>query len=289
METTLPVRYKPDPSPYEQAAWQAIQDWKRPARRTWWTRTMNRVGQTWNEVTEQVRRVPGVDWTIDNIVVGLLDLTNEITQDSVWLDAIYQEYRNAGHEVHTHADLQRLDLQHIDDRLAGLSTKYRALAVAEGAATGYAGAAGIMPDIIALVSLTLRAVGEYAAYCGFDIRDPHERLRALHLLDRVSQPGDQAKTMALAPVVRVSKGLAFRQGLQVIEQTAITGAIRNITKALGLNLTRAKLAQVVPVTGAVIGGSYNLLYTRKVCDAAYHLYRERYLLEKYGGAWIEEA
>ena len=36
------------------------------------------------------------------------------------------------------------------------------------------------------------------------------------------------------------------------------------------------------MTGAVIGGSYNAYYTNKVCATAYNLYRERFLIEKYG-------
>ena len=53
------------------------------------------------------------------------------------------------------------------------------------------------------------------------------------------------------------------------------------------DLTKAKLAQVVPVAGAVIGGGFNAYYTDKVCKAAFYLYRERFLAEKYGVDEIE--
>jgi hypothetical protein len=45
-------------------------------------------------------------------------------------------------------------------------------------------------------------------------------------------------------------------------------------------MTRTKLAQVLPVAGAAIGGGFNAYYTDKVCRAAFHLYRERFLTEK---------
>jgi hypothetical protein len=47
------------------------------------------------------------------------------------------------------------------------------------------------------------------------------------------------------------------------------------------------LAQIIPLAGAAVGGGFNAYYTRKVCEAAYYLYRERYLAAKYGPNIIE--
>ena len=63
--------------------------------------------------------------------------------------------------------------------------------------------------------------------------------------------------------------------------------IQIIARSLGIRLTNAKLAQIVPVTGALVGGGFNAYYTRNVCDAAFYLYRERFLAEKYGENIIE--
>jgi hypothetical protein len=65
-------------------------------------------------------------------------------------------------------------------------------------------------------------------------------------------------------------------------------AIQQIAKALSIRLTRAKLSHVLPVAGAAIGGGFNAYYTDKVCKAAFYLYRERFLAEKYGVEAIEE-
>jgi hypothetical protein len=40
------------------------------------------------------------------------------------------------------------------------------------------------------------------------------------------------------------------------------------------------------MTGAFVGGGFNAYYTSKVCDAAFFLYRERWLIEKYGAEVI---
>jgi hypothetical protein len=58
-------------------------------------------------------------------------------------------------------------------------------------------------------------------------------------------------------------------------------------KALAIRLTKAKLAQLIPAAGAAIGGGFNAHYTSKVCDAAYFLYRERFLARKYGVDFIK--
>lgn len=279
--STLPILRPRFPSDYERRALREIQRWKEP-KMGWFGATVRRVNATLHSATDLIRKVPGVDWTIDNVVAGLLRVTNEIVQDSVWTDGVYTDYHAAGHAVSAPTDIHRLDLEHVDGVMYGLDAKYRGVAAAEGAATGYAGAAGILPDVVALVAINLRAAGEYATYCGFDLSDPTERFFALQVLNAVSQPTDAAKQAALVPVIRVSHAIARQQTLQTIEQVTLTQAIRNAARALGIQLTRRKLAQVVPVAGAVVGSGFNAYYTSKVCDAAFFLYRERLLMAKYG-------
>lgn len=285
MPSAVPVTTHPMPSPYERQALREIQLWKEPSTH-WASHTLRRVNETLHSATDLIRKVPGVDWTIDNVVAGSLRVLNEIVQDSVWQRAIYAEYQDTGHPVAAPTDIHRLDLQHVDGVLTGLDTKYRALAAGQGAAAGYAGAAGILPDVVGLVALNLRAAGEYATYCGFDMAMPEERLFALQVLYAVSQPTDAAKQAALVPVLRVSHAIARQQTLQTIEQFTVGQAIRNVARALGVQLTRRKLAQVVPVVGAAVGSGFNAYYTSKSCDAAFFLYRERLLMAKYGVGFI---
>ncbi len=275
---TLPIPLPPTPSDYERQALYEIQRWKNPAL-TWFRRAVDRANRSLHEVSDLIRKVPGVDWTIENVVSGLLRVTNEIAQDSVWREAIYQEYRAAGHAVAGPADLFRLDLEHIDAALKGLDTKYQALAATQGAAAGAAGAAGILPDVVGLVALNLRAVGEYATYCGYDLAQPSERLFAMQLLNAASQRADDGvETAALVPAHHASHGVARHHTVQTVESLALSRAIR----ALGIRLTRAKLANLVPMAGAFVSGGFNAYYTGKVCDAAFYLYRERRLIERYG-------
>lgn len=267
-------------SDYERRALEEIQAWRNPPQ-TWFSSVQAKASETWNGVTELVHKVPGVEWTMENVVTGLLELTNEITQDSVWTDAVIKDFRSHGHSFNDLAEVRSLDLEQVDLVLAGLDKKYVGLATVEGAATGLAGAAGIVPDLVALVSINLRAAGEYAAYCGFDTTRSEERLFAMELLDTVAQPTTNRKKVTIAPVVRTASKVARKTGSQVLEQVGIGNAFEAVARRLGISLTEKKLAQIVPVTGAFIGGGLNYLYTTNVCQTAHFLYRERFIHAKY--------
>ncbi|NNE71779.1 MAG: EcsC family protein [Rhodothermales bacterium] len=269
------------PSPYEQNAIKEIQVWRNPPD-TWYGKLRGKMDDVWSTATDFARQVPGVEWTIDNIVTGLLDLTNEITHDSVWRDGIIREFARNEIAISDLEEIHGLDLEQIDTVTTGLRAKYVSLAGAEGAATGFAGFAGIVPDIVALVALNLRAAGEYATYCGFDITAQEERIYALQILDYVAKSNDSAKELAIEPAYRVVKKVATSQSVSAIEQLGFNEAVERIARAIGMNLTGRKLSQVVPVAGAAVGAGLNVLYTRKVCTTAHFLYRERFLERKYG-------
>jgi len=269
-------------SDYESQALDAIREWRYPDE-SWLARTSHSFQAGLNSITNQIRRIPGVDWTIENIVSGLITLTNEIAHDLVWRESIFESFRKAGYEnVQSLEDIAYLDLEAIDTVSKNLPLKYNSLAAVEGAATGVAGAAGILPDIVALLGINLRAAGEYATFCGFDITDPAERLYALHILDAASKPKDQVPYSMPKHLPHASKILARKKTLNTVEQFAVSGTAKRIARSLALRLTRDKMAQFLPVAGAVVAGGFNGLYTNTVCNAAYHLYRERFLERKYG-------
>jgi hypothetical protein len=269
------------PSDYERQAILETQEWSRPDASLLGA-VRRHVYDAYNFTADQIRKIPGVDWTIENVIAGLIRLINEITLDWVPSESILNRYKDEHDAIEGIADVRDLDLEIADRAAADVAVTYRNLAGAQGAATGFAGAAGIPTDVVALVALNLRAAGEYATYYGFDISSDFERLYALTLLDHVAQPSTKAKDVAMSPVVKLTSRLARMQAFDVIEQIAMSRAVTRIARSIGIHLTRAKLAQLIPVTGAVIGGGYNAYYTSKVCDAAYHSYRRRFLVNKYG-------
>jgi hypothetical protein len=180
------------------------------------------------------------------------------------------------------ADIHRLDLRDVDKTVGYLAAKYKMAALAEGAGTGTLGAAGIAFDIPALVSLALRAVNEYATYYGFDVSLQHEQAYAMVILSAASSPTVAAKQITMAELTKLSVLIAQRKTWAELERLIGVQVIKKIAQALGIRLTKAKLAQIVPLVGAAVGGGFNAWYLARVTETAYHLYRERFLIEKYG-------
>ncbi len=275
------------PSQYEEGALGEIQSWRNPT-----IGPFGRVVQTasgiLDETTDLLREIPGVNWTLDTVVAGILTKVNEASQNFVWTDAVYLDLQRAGLRITTHGQAFGHDLEKIDRHTKDLHPKYQVLATAEGASTGFVGAVGILPDIIALTAINLRAVGEYASYYGFDVQSPEEQLQTLNVLNVAAGGKDLQKDYALKPIVRASSSIAKQQVMESAGQAAMTGAIKRAVEKLGITLTKKKVAQMLPVAGAVVGGAFNLAYTSKVCTTAYHLYRHRFLIAKHGDYFRDE-
>lgn len=270
------------PSKYEQLALREIHVWKNPEL-GWFGQAMQILNWPLDKAGDLVLATPGVGDAFKLSIKGLTSVCNDLAQWSIRSEVIYEEFRKAGHTcIYKPADVFTLDLEQVDRVVAWLDAKYKGVALVEGAGTGFAGLLGIPPDIVALVTLNLRAIGEYATYYGFDISSQEERLFVMNVLGLASSPTDAAKGLAMAQLVRIAQDVAKKRAWKQLEQHAFVQVIQQIAKALSIRLTKAKLAQVVPISGAAVGGGFNAYFTAKVCDAAFFLYRERFLAEKFG-------
>ncbi|MEH7114933.1 EcsC family protein [Neobacillus niacini] len=280
--------YSPVLSEYEKMALKEIHEWKNP-NLNWFDKAMEVVNMPIDKAYEAMKNVPGFETVMEKSFGGIVNLLNDAAQKTVRPEAIYSEYREKGNSIiNFPKDIFKLDLENVDKVIGYLGAKYKSLAGVEGAATGAVGVAGIPVDIVALLTLNLRAIGEYATYCGYDMDSQEERLFALNILYYSSSPTDAAKQAALAQLIRIAKDVARNKTWKILEEHMFVTIVQRIAKSLSIRLTKAKLAQIIPYAGAVIGGGFNIYYTDKVCDAAFYLYRERFLAEKYGPKIIEE-
>ncbi len=270
-------------SEYEQRALAEIHRFKTP-QPGWAGEALQALNGPLDKLGDGVMNTPGVGWVVRKAAMGLVSVANDVAQWSVRPDAVLAEYQGHGVEVYSLEDLAVLDLSQVDQAIGWLGAKYKGIATGEGALAGVAGLPGIPPDIVALVTLNLRAIGEYATYCGFDVSLQQERLFAMHVLAHASSPDDASKYMALAQLVRIAKDLAKHRTWKELERHALVRVIQQIAKVLGIRLTKAKLAQLIPALGAVVGAGFNVYFTSRVCDTAYYLYRERFLARKSGDA-----
>lgn len=277
----------PTMSKYEEHAIKEIHAWKNPEI-GWFGEAMKVINKPLDYAGDRLIDSPKVGYVLKKVVEGLTGVCNDVAQLSVRPEAIFEEFRAAGHHgINSHEDLVALDLSEIDKVVGWLAAKYKGIALVEGAGTGAGGIAGLIVDIPALITLNLRAVGEYAAYYGFDTSRQEERLFALNILALASSPSDASKVLAMAQLVRIARDVARKSSWGQLEKQVLVKIIQEISKTLGIRLTKAKLAQTVPIAGAVVGAGFNAYFTMKVCDSAYYLYRERFLAQKYGDTSIE--
>ncbi|MEH8215645.1 EcsC family protein [Aeromonas veronii] len=272
---------------YEAHALKEIHAWKNPEI-GWFGQAMKVINKPVDAAGDLLIDSPGVGFALKKAIEGLTNVCNDAAQWSVRPEAIFKEFRDDGYvNINSHDDLLNLDLSDIDKVVGWLGAKYKGIALVEGAGAGAAGAAGLIVDIPALITLNLRAIGEYAAYYGFDTSRQEERLFAFHVLGLASSPTDASKSLAMAQLVRISQDVAKKASWSQLEKSAFVKIIQEIAKTLGIRLTKAKLAQAIPVMGAALGGGFNAYFTMKVCDSAYYLYRERFLAQKYSANVIE--
>ena len=154
------------PSDYERRAREQIHDWKNPEQ-GWFGQTMRQIGWPVDRLGSLLQNAADAAGLSDVISKALAGLVRVLTDAAAWAvrrDAVYAEFRTAGHDVRQPADLTALDLEQVDKAVGWLDAKYTGMAFMEGAAVGAAGAPGVIADIPALVALNLRAIAEYATY-----------------------------------------------------------------------------------------------------------------------------
>jgi hypothetical protein len=272
---------------YDDRSLKEIHEWKNPEL-GWFGQAMRVINWPLDKAGDLVLATPGVGDVIKLSIQGLIGVCNDMAQWSVQKETIYSEFRKAGHDgIKKESDVFDIKLEDVDKIVGWLDAKYKGIALAEGAGTGALGLPGIPADLVALISLNLRAIGEYATYYGFNVNSQEERLFAMNVLGLASSPTDASKGLAMAQLVRIAQDVAKKRTWKELEKHAFVQVFQQIAKAIGIRLTKAKLSQVIPVAGAAVGGGFNAYFTSKVCEAAYYLYRERFLAHKYGADVIE--
>ena len=276
------------PNAYEQEVLDEIRAWKEPREQSMFGRALDFMDKPFEAFKKAADKVPYAH-ILDQGLAKVVDLVNTAARKTVPREAILTQFDPPLNRLE---DLHSLDLQTIDTKVEALKGQYARAALAEGGAAGVATPlapmVAIPGDVALLVTLNLKAINTYATYYGFDTTLEEERLFALQVLMLASSATDSAKGPVMANMAKVARDAAQRKAWEHLNEQFILRQIKKIAEALGIKLTKAKLANLAPVAGAVISGGFNAYYTDKVCTAAYQLYRERFLARKYGSHLISD-
>lgn len=302
---------------YDAKAWEDIQRRKSkpPGRRRVRNAVPSTVKDTASKAANSARitlqSAPGADRFQEvflNSLGGLIDLTSRLSAASVRDQAIVRSYAKGGHDVTVLEDIHKLSLQEVDRiRPKHLDLGYLIAAGAEGAGAGFvvaggelaaagggvfgAGAAAapgaavvvgtMAADAAALVVASQRAVAHVAAYYGYDVSRTDEALYALGVMS-VGTASEAGKVYAYAELNKLVQSLAVKKSWEELNKNVVTKVVTRVYQRLGFRLTQRKLGQAVPVLGIVIGAGLNVRLLAEVVNSANLVYRERFLIEKYG-------
>ena len=185
------------------------------------------------------------------------------------------------------AELRSKSLE-LSDSLANEAHNWAiGMATVEGGAAGAFGLPGMAADIPAIVTLALRTVHKIGLCYGYESSTEEDKNFVLGILSASGANSVEDKVEALLALRSIQQILIKQTWKKMSEKAAVQqmskeGAIlgvRNVAKQLGINLTKRKALQAIPLIGAGVGASMNAWYIKDVGWAARRVFQERWLSE----------
>ncbi|MEM6265776.1 MAG: EcsC family protein [Bacteroidota bacterium] len=191
------------------------------------------------------------------------------------------------------------DLDNVAQKFIDNNTR---VATISGAGTGMVGWAGLLADLPTLFMLSLRTIHQIAICYGFDLED--ENNSEAHRNFETGYMMRVFKVATSSDVVQKQRGLSELKDYEAGRELELEGGVgndfatkqvsKNATKFLSQRIIREiveqtiskKAAALVPGLGAVFSAGFNYVYLKDVGEAAFMLYRERFLLDKKGRCMV---
>lgn len=205
------------------------------------------------------------------------------SRTAAWLTDTNDIVREAG--VKALGDLKTHDLKKSDELANSVHNWAIGLASIEGGVTGATGLVGLAVDIPAIVILALRTASKIGACYGFEAQSRSDRDFLLGILSASSANDMKEKLRALV-VLHSVEVMLTKNTWESIARTAVHQqmgheagiiAVKSLARQLGINLTKRKALQAIPVVGAVVGASVNYCFINDVSWAARRAFQERWL------------
>jgi len=158
-----------------------------------------------------------------------------------------------------------------------------AYAAGEGAFLGSGGIASLAADIPVILGMTIRLIQEIGICYGFEIDSENEKEYIMHILMAGSALDIKSKTdyiMAIKKIetalIKVAQGkMDLSAAGEEIKAAALITASNEFAEKLGIQITKRKALQMVPLLGGLVGGCFNATFINDVGQSAYMNYRRR--------------
>lgn len=176
------------------------------------------------------------------------------------------------------------DLEQCDALAKAISRKAMLLGGAGGAAFGIAGAAGMVLDIPALLTLALRTIHRTGFCYGEGMADPERARLAIGIFALASANSMDEKQSALRALATGDNVVddAWRDGIERVAERemakeATVFSLQTLASRVGMHMGARKGAGVVPLLGAIVGSSMNAWYVHDVSQTARRVFQWRRL------------
>lgn len=170
-------------------------------------------------------------------------------------------------------ELQHKDLRLSDTLADSVHNWAIGIAGSEGLATGIGGTATMIADIGIVITLAFRSIHKIAMCYGYEVNTDAEKKFVLDILSVSSANTLRERKEAL---------IALRSRImqrKMMEELLMSSLIKKLAKQLGINLTKRKAMQLIPVVGAGIGAAVNASYMRDVIWSARRTYQKRWIAD----------
>ena len=185
------------------------------------------------------------------------------------------------------SELKLKDLS-LSDKLANEVHNWAmGIAGGEGAASGFFGLAGMVADVPTLITLALRTIKKIGICYGYESNNEEEKMAVLQIMAAAGANTYKEKMAAVIAIKQINVMLASvtwkKMGEMAvsnkISKEALMMAIKATAKQLGINLTKRKALQAIPIAGAGVAAAMNVAFITDIAWAARRSYQMRWLTD----------
>jgi hypothetical protein len=267
-------------TPYEQRVREEIAAWQEEKVGAF-SRAMNVVGRpverAYEHVPEEYQQALGA------AVVGALEAMKDTSRWTYSDRRVVKRARKLGLEVESCRELGGCELEDLDRLARSFFTSNKVLAALEGG--GF-----VLAEIPALFFPSFRTIQQIGACYGFDMEDPEMLPVVMNIFNAgTAASGGVAKAKALADIRAAATALGAGWTYKKVAEGTHTGVLiqvlqeraRHLPKDIAGNITRRKLAQALPLVGAVFGAGFNYWFMSNTARGSYMVFRDLHLARKY--------
>jgi len=187
-------------------------------------------------------------------------------------------------EVNDIKELAHKDLKLSDKMADSVHNWANSVAGLEGGVTGATGLVGLIVDIPSLITMSLRVIHKIGLCYGFECNTEEDKQIIFGIMSAAGANNMKEKTAALLTLKQAETIIAkttWKKMGENFSKYSLQGTIitvKALAKQLGINITKRKAAQAIPVVGGFIGAGMNVAFINDVAWAARRTFQERWLL-----------